>query len=69
MTTTPYTLKKLTEVEDSRPEFGSARCSEARFAREDLDAEDTGVSLPPPQGRASGSRSRTSTTRPRRSTW
>jgi mannose-6-phosphate isomerase-like protein (cupin superfamily) len=43
--TTPYTLKKLTDVEDSAPKFGLSEMGEARFAREDLDAEDTGVSL------------------------
>jgi mannose-6-phosphate isomerase-like protein (cupin superfamily) len=45
MTTTPYTLKKLTEVEDSAPKFGVDEALEARFAGKDLDAEDTGVSL------------------------
>jgi mannose-6-phosphate isomerase-like protein (cupin superfamily) len=43
--TTPYTLKKLTDVEDSAPKFGLAEMGEARFCRGDLDAEDTGVSL------------------------
>ncbi|MDX6541703.1 MAG: hypothetical protein QOI71_3313 [Gaiellales bacterium] len=43
--TTPYTLKTLTDVEDSAPKFGLSEMGEARFAREDLDAEDTGVSL------------------------
>jgi mannose-6-phosphate isomerase-like protein (cupin superfamily) len=41
----PYTLKKLTDVKDSAPEFGFAEVQQARFARKDLDAEDTGVSL------------------------
>jgi mannose-6-phosphate isomerase-like protein (cupin superfamily) len=40
----PYTLKKLTEVEDSAPRFGFEEVQEARFATDDLDAEDTGVS-------------------------
>ena len=43
--TTPYTLKKLTDVEDSAPKFGLAEMGEARFCRGDLDAEDTGLSL------------------------
>jgi mannose-6-phosphate isomerase-like protein (cupin superfamily) len=43
--TTPYTLKKLTDVEDSAVKFGLAEMGEARFAKDDLDAEDTGLSL------------------------
>jgi mannose-6-phosphate isomerase-like protein (cupin superfamily) len=43
--TTPYTLKKLTDVEDSAPKFGLAEMGEARFCTDDLDAKDTGVSL------------------------
>ena len=43
--TTPYTLKKLTDVEDSAVKFGLDEIQEARFAKDDLDAEDTGVSL------------------------
>ena len=39
-----YTHKKLTEVEDSAPKFGYEEVQEARFATEDLGAEDTGVS-------------------------
>jgi mannose-6-phosphate isomerase-like protein (cupin superfamily) len=42
--TTPYTLKKLTEVEDSAPTFGYGELQEARFANDDLEAEHTGVS-------------------------
>jgi mannose-6-phosphate isomerase-like protein (cupin superfamily) len=42
--TTPYTQKKLTDVKDSAPEFGLGDDAEARFAKYDLDAEDTGVS-------------------------
>ncbi len=42
--TTPYTRKKLTEVEDSAPKFGFAEVQEARFANDDLEAEHTGVS-------------------------
>jgi mannose-6-phosphate isomerase-like protein (cupin superfamily) len=40
-----FTLIKLTEVEDSAPKFGLGDDLEARFARNDLDAEHTGVSL------------------------
>ena len=40
-----YTLKKLTDVENSSPKFGMGDLQEARFATEDLDAEETGVSL------------------------
>jgi len=42
--TARYTLKKLTEVEDSAPKFGYDELQEARFATRDLDAEYTGVS-------------------------
>lgn len=41
---TPFTHKKLTEVKDSAPEFGFGDANEARFARDDLDGERTGVS-------------------------
>lgn len=41
---TPYTLKKLTKVEDSAPKFGLDEIQEAHFAKDDLDAEDTGIS-------------------------
>jgi mannose-6-phosphate isomerase-like protein (cupin superfamily) len=40
----PYTCKRLTDVKDSAPEFGFGDLQEARFAREDLGAEDTGLS-------------------------
>jgi mannose-6-phosphate isomerase-like protein (cupin superfamily) len=40
----PYTHKRLTDVKDSAPEFGLGNDQEARFARGDLDAENTGVS-------------------------
>jgi len=43
--TSPYTLKKLSEVEDSAPRFGFAEHQEARFAAADLEAEHTGVSF------------------------
>jgi mannose-6-phosphate isomerase-like protein (cupin superfamily) len=41
---TPFTHKRLTDVKDSAPEFGIGDIQEARFARKDLDAEQTGVS-------------------------
>jgi mannose-6-phosphate isomerase-like protein (cupin superfamily) len=41
---TPYTFKKLSEVEDSAPKFGYGEHQEARFAGRDLEAEHTGVS-------------------------
>ncbi len=41
---TPYTRKRLTEVKDSAPEFGLGADGEARFAKYDLEAEQTGVS-------------------------
>lgn len=41
---TPFTRKRLTDVKDSAPEFGFGDIQEARFARKDLDAEQTGVS-------------------------
>lgn len=40
----PFTRKRLTDVKDSAPEFGYGDIQEARFAKDDLDAEDTGVS-------------------------
>jgi mannose-6-phosphate isomerase-like protein (cupin superfamily) len=40
----PYTLKKITDVEDSAAKFGLDSIGEARFANGDLNAEDTGVS-------------------------
>ena len=43
--TTPYTLKKLTDVEDSAIKFGMGDIQEARFAGDDLEAEHTGLSL------------------------
>jgi mannose-6-phosphate isomerase-like protein (cupin superfamily) len=42
---TPFTLKKLTEVEDSASKFGFEAVQEARFAKNDLETADTGVSL------------------------
>ncbi len=40
----PFTHKKLTDVEDSAPKFGYGEVQEARFANDDLETEDTGVS-------------------------
>lgn len=40
----PYTLKRLTDVKDSAPDFGYGEIQEARFAGRDLEASDTGVS-------------------------
>ncbi len=39
-----YTLKRLTEVEDSAAKYGYGEIQEARFAGAELEAEDTGVS-------------------------
>jgi mannose-6-phosphate isomerase-like protein (cupin superfamily) len=39
-----YTHKNLGEVKDSAPGFGFAEMGEVRFAKDDLDAERTGVS-------------------------
>jgi quercetin dioxygenase-like cupin family protein len=41
----PYTHIRLNDVRDSAPEFGFADHQEARFARRDLEAEETGLSL------------------------
>jgi mannose-6-phosphate isomerase-like protein (cupin superfamily) len=40
----PYTLKKLTDVEDAAPKSGFGDVQEARFAKEALETEDTGFS-------------------------
>ena len=40
----PYTHKKLTDVEDSAPKFGFGELQEARFAKRDLETEQTGLS-------------------------
>jgi uncharacterized cupin superfamily protein len=40
----PFTLKNLAEVDDSAPRFGFAEVQEARFANDELEAEQTGVS-------------------------
>jgi len=39
-----YTIKNLSEVEDSAPKFGFGERQEAHFAQGALDAEDTGFS-------------------------
>lgn len=38
-----YTIRKLREIEDSAPKFGFAEIQEARFPREELGAEETGL--------------------------
>lgn len=40
----PYTLRKLTDVEDSAAKFGFGETHEVRFANDELGAEGTGVS-------------------------
>jgi uncharacterized cupin superfamily protein len=40
-----YTIKNLTEVEDSAAKFGYGHLGAARFANDDLGTEQTGVSL------------------------
>jgi mannose-6-phosphate isomerase-like protein (cupin superfamily) len=42
--TTPYTHTKLADVEDSAAKMGFGEIQEARFAKNDLEAKDTGVS-------------------------
>jgi mannose-6-phosphate isomerase-like protein (cupin superfamily) len=39
-----FTHMKLADVKDSAPEFGFDKVQEARFAKGDLEAEETGVS-------------------------
>lgn len=41
---TPYTVMRLTNVKDSAQEFGVGEDMEVRFAKDELDAERTGVS-------------------------
>src|SRR3954452_6330797 len=41
----PFTHKKLNEVKDSAPGFGFGDDMEARFAKDDVEAEDTGFSF------------------------
>ena len=40
----PYTVKKLTDIEDSAPKSGFGDVQEARFAEDALNTEDTGFS-------------------------
>jgi mannose-6-phosphate isomerase-like protein (cupin superfamily) len=40
----PYTLKSLTDIDDAAPKSGFGDVQEARFARDALDAQDTGFS-------------------------
>jgi mannose-6-phosphate isomerase-like protein (cupin superfamily) len=40
----PYTVMRLTDVKDSAQEFGVGDDMEVRFAKDDLEAERTGVS-------------------------
>ena len=40
----PYTLKKLTDVDDSAPRFGYDENQESRFATKEPEAEQTGIS-------------------------
>jgi mannose-6-phosphate isomerase-like protein (cupin superfamily) len=42
--TAAYSLKNLTEVEDSAARFGLSEIQETRFANDDLDVEQTGLS-------------------------
>ena len=41
---TPFTLKNLRDVEDSAQKFGIGEIQEARFAKDELGAEQTGLS-------------------------
>jgi mannose-6-phosphate isomerase-like protein (cupin superfamily) len=41
----PYTITNLNEVEDSAAKFGFGHVGEARFANEDLETEQTGISF------------------------
>lgn len=41
---TSYTLKKLTDIEDAAPKSGFGEFQEARFAKADLETQQTGVS-------------------------
>ena len=44
MTTASYTRKNLAGIEDSAPKFGFEDRQQARFANDDLNAEQTGLS-------------------------
>jgi mannose-6-phosphate isomerase-like protein (cupin superfamily) len=41
----PFTHKKLTEVKDSAADFGHGDAMEVRFAKDDLETDDTGFSF------------------------
>jgi len=41
----PFTVQKLTEVEDMAAKHGFGEAGEARFANDELDARDSGISL------------------------
>ena len=51
-----YTIRNLKDVEDSAPKFGMSDVLEARFAREELGLEESGVSYQrlEPDARACG---------------
>ena len=42
--TSPYTLRNLTEIQDSAPKFGYGELQESRFATNDLQGDRTGLS-------------------------
>src|SRR5436305_8604417 len=44
MNQSPFTLKRLTDVEDSAGRFGMSEIQEAHFAHGELQAADTGIS-------------------------
>jgi mannose-6-phosphate isomerase-like protein (cupin superfamily) len=41
----PYTHKNLADVEDSAPKYGFSETQEARFANDDLETQETGISF------------------------
>jgi mannose-6-phosphate isomerase-like protein (cupin superfamily) len=41
----PFTHKKLTDIKDSAADFGHGDAMEARFGKDEFDAEDTGFSF------------------------
>ena len=46
----PYAHEKLTDIEDPAAGFGIGEIQEARFAKNDLETEDTGFSHCPLSG-------------------
>ena len=58
-----------TRVEDQAPNFGISEEIEARFARRPLEGQDAGTQPVPARYPTSGSRSATSTSGRKRSTW